>query len=148
MFRRYCTLTVLASAALAVAAQTSAATLYKWTDESGTTHFSERPPAGVTQFEKVTSHYLPGNSPVPAPEAASGAPEAENNEAEASAQTSAQPKPASRERCDKARKNLDALTSFARIRIEENGEMRFLSEDEITTRRMETQAILDDECGF
>ena len=60
----------------------------------------------------------------------------------ASSTTSATP-----DRCEKARKNLEALTSFARIRIEEEGKLRFLTEDEIITRRMETQAVLDDECN-
>ncbi|WP_345426906.1 DUF4124 domain-containing protein [Halioxenophilus aromaticivorans] len=129
------------------------ATLYKWVDADGTTHYSQRPPAETAEFEKVNSYHAPGNSGE-ANEAQADAstkdgitqpsqqPEPTSTEATASA-----PKPASEERCDKARNNLKALNSFARIRIKEDGELRFLTEDEIITRRLEAQALLDDQCN-
>lgn len=126
----------------------AAATLYKWQDEEGTVHYSERPPAGVTEFEKVVSDYSPGNSVTTTEVGAE--PESEkiatpNHENQ---QQNRRSTAASQERCDKARKNLEALNSFARIRIQdENGEMRFLNEEEISSRKMETKTILEDECS-
>lgn len=126
----------------------AATTLYKWTDEDGTIHYSERPPTGQTEFEKVSSNYAPET---PAPSQDTQPDGEENDTTEPSAAAPTQPEaedPAVvAERCAKARKNLEALTSFARIRVQEsNGEFRFLNQDEINQRKMETQALIEDDC--
>ncbi|MFA6228855.1 MAG: DUF4124 domain-containing protein [Rhodanobacter sp.] len=45
---------LIALALLLLAAQVNAQ-VYKWTDASGTTHYSEAPPAKGTKFDKVTT---------------------------------------------------------------------------------------------
>jgi hypothetical protein len=46
-----------------------------------------------------------------------------------------------------ARANLDIIDSNARIRVEENGEARYLSPEEIATEREKYQRIVDENCG-
>jgi len=129
--------------------------LYKWEDDQGITHYSERPPAGVSNFEKVNAEIAPGNAPVDYKPA--GAAETQQKSSDVAAETAAAAAAseqaqastsASDERCEKARKNLEALTSFARIRVKDpDGQVRFLSEQEVNTRKMEAQALLQDECS-
>lgn len=122
----------------------SAQLLYKWKDEDGITHFSERPPAGVDNYERVRSSVSPGNAPV------QYQPQGENDEEsdEGTEQVAEQSDADNSARCENARKNLEALQSFARIRVRDpNGELRFLSEGEVTERRQEYVQILNDLCG-
>lgn len=125
----------------------NATTLYKWFDENGIVHYSERPPVGVTNFEKVTRDATPGNSPV---EYETETPDSEAQDQESGDPTGQSAQQAAGDnsaRCDNARKNLEALNSFARIRVQEpDGRMRFLSEQEIQERKLEYNAILEDEC--
>ena len=46
-----------------------------------------------------------------------------------------------------ARSNLEVINSNARIRVEENGETRYLSPEEIEQQRQKFQEIADENCG-
>lgn len=146
-FKRSAVITLLA-AACCLAAGTHAATLYKWTDENGVTHFTERPPAGVTDVEKVRNHVGRGNSPV---EYNSGNDSEQEQAVETQENSGNQPQrdPAvQKARCETAQRNLDSLSSFVRIREkDENGELRFLSEEEVADRRRGFKEVIEKECG-
>jgi hypothetical protein len=136
--------TITLSILLSLCGTASADFLYKWKDEDGITHFSERPPAGVENYERVRSSISPGNAPV------QYQPPGESDEEsdESAEQVAEQSDVDNSARCDNARKNLEALQSFARIRVRDpNGELRFLSEAEVTERRQEYVQILNDLCG-
>lgn len=114
-----------------------AAKVYTWTDENGVTHYGEHPPKGVNakKINARTGH----SEPTPAPAAAT--PE---STAEAAQEAPNYKDP---ERCDAARKNLDTLTSGARIRIpDENGNMRYLADDEREAKVAETEKIIEESC--
>ena len=49
--------------------------------------------------------------------------------------------------CATARSNLDVIDRNARIRIEENGEQRYLSPEEIAEKRAEFERIAEENCG-
>ena len=49
--------------------------------------------------------------------------------------------------CATARSNLEVINSNARIRVEENGETRYLSPEEIEQQRQKFQEIADENCG-
>ena len=114
--------------------------VYKWTDEKGRTHFSERPPLG-TQTEVVKpqiGHSEPVNYGAAAPEKAK-----EEKKAEADKEALKDP-----ERCDAARKNLDTLKTYTRIKIKgEDGEYRFLTPDEQTQKTNEAAKAIEESCG-
>lgn len=113
-----------------------AAKVYTWTDENGVTHYGEHPPKGVNakKINARTGH----SEPTPTPETPEAAPE--------TAQPAA-PNFKDPERCEAARKNLDTLTSNARIKIpDENGNMRYLTDDEREGKVTETEKIIEESC--
>jgi hypothetical protein len=49
--------------------------------------------------------------------------------------------------CETARSNLDIIERNSRIRVEEDGEQRFLSQEEINEKKQEFQTMVDENCG-
>lgn len=106
---------------------------YKWVDESGQTHFSDRPPPGVV-VEQIQIRPPPSSlSPEQAAErvdqlrmqqAAEAARRGEEDKAEAGAEAEAQVRYARRERCDRARWALAALETQRPVYRDENGAYR------------------------
>ena len=112
--------------------------VYKWTDEKGQVHFSERPPLG-TQTEVVKpqiGHSEPVNYETAAAEKA--------KEEKAGTEKNALKDP---ERCEVARQNLEKLKTYVRIRIkDENGEYRFLTPEELTQKTNEASKAIEESC--
>ncbi|MBW0149444.1 DUF4124 domain-containing protein [Marinobacter sp. CAU 1620] len=149
MNKKILTLTLL----LAVVPGVSmSASVYKWTDENGVTHFGDRQPTGKPS-EKVnvrSGTASPSTSSRKSPqERMSDLQEQQNEEAEQRRETAAEE--ARRKQrdanCATARSNLDVIDSNARIRVEENGEQRYLSPEEIADQRQKFQEIADENCG-
>ncbi len=141
-------ISTLLAAVCCLAVGSHAATLYKWTDDNGVIHFTEHPPAGVTNVEKVRNHVGRGNSPVQynGSRQDSSADQSTNSQQNSNNQPQRDPA-VQKARCETARKNLDALSSFVRIREkDENGELRFLSEEEVQERRQNFKSIIEKEC--
>jgi hypothetical protein len=113
--------------------------IYKWTDNKGQVHYSERPPLG-TQTEVVKpqiGHSEPVNYETAATEKA---PEAKK----AASAKNALKDP---ERCDAARKNLDLLKTYTRIKIQgDDGEYRFLTPDEQKQKADEAAKAIEESC--
>lgn len=49
--------------------------------------------------------------------------------------------------CETARSNLSILQRNSRIRVEEEGEQRYLSEEEIAEQRVKFEEIAEENCG-
>lgn len=148
MNKRILTLAIiLAAAPLA----TSGASVYKWTDENGVTHFGDRQPTGQ-QAEQVnvrsgtSSGGQQGQSPQEQLEEleARQADEAEKREESAAEEARRKQREAN---CETARSNLRILDRNSRIRVEEDGEQRYLSPEEIDEQRQKFQEIADENCG-
>lgn len=122
---------------------TASEKVYKWTDEKGLTHYSERPPLG-TQTEIVKPEIgrsEPVNYGVPSDEKAK---EGTKLEKKVDDEKSALKDPA---RCDSARKNLDTLKTYARIKIKgDDGEYRFLTPDEQKQKADEATKVIEESC--
>ena len=124
-------------------ALTAAEKVYKWTDEKGLIHYSERPPLG-TQTEIVKpeiGHSEPVNYGVPSDDKA-------KDEGKVAKKVDDE-KRALRdpERCELARKNLDTLKTYARIKIKgDDGEYRFLTPDEQKQKADEATKIIEESC--
>ncbi|MCG2580998.1 MAG: DUF4124 domain-containing protein [Marinobacter sp.] len=129
----------------------SAASVYKWTDEQGVTHFGDRQPTGQ-QAERVnvrsgtSSGGQQGQSPQEQLEEleARQADEAEKREESAVEEARRKQREAN---CETARSNLRILDRNSRIRVEEEGEQRYLSPEEIDEQRQKFQEIADENCG-
>lgn len=147
MNRKIITLAVLLVAAPAMS---SAASVYKWTDEEGVTHFGDRQPTGRPSESvsiRTGKRSEDGRkSPQEQVEALENqeAEEAERKEETAVEEARRKQREAN---CETARSNLSILQRNSRIRVEEEGEQRYLSEDEIEEQRVKFEEIAKENCG-
>ncbi|MBN7770483.1 DUF4124 domain-containing protein [Marinobacter daepoensis] len=148
MNRKILLLTVL----MAAPGLATSASVYKWTDEQGITHFGDRQPTGQA-VEQVNVRSGTSQS------SASGRQSAQEQlgelEEQQAAQQQRQAESAAEEarrkqreaNCATARSNLEVINSNARIRVEEKGETRYLNPDEIEQQRQRFQEIANENCG-
>jgi hypothetical protein len=129
----------------------NAASVYKWTDADGVTHFGDRQPTG-TQAEQISvksgqsSVANTNSSPqqrLDELEQRQQAASEESLAAEAAAAQQAQRKT----NCDAAQQNLEVISKNARIRVSDNGEQRFLTPDEISQQKEKYEEIVEQNCG-
>jgi hypothetical protein len=132
-------------------AMVNAATVYKWTDADGVTHFGDRQPTG-TQAEQISvrsgqSSVVNNNSSpqqqVDELEQRQQAASEESLAADAATTRQTQRKT----NCDAARQNLEIISNNARIRISEDGEQRFLTPDEISQQKQTYEDMVEQNCG-
>jgi hypothetical protein len=113
---------------------------YKWEDENGVTHYTSTPPKDA-ENTKVRTYNTKG-SPVSATTA-----KTEDKTKTTSIPTAVSEAPKKDpERCKLARKNLETLKQHARVRIEENGKLRYLSEKEHAQKMDDAQKTIKDNC--
>jgi hypothetical protein len=135
---------MLASVTLAAVAQN---THYRWLDDRGNPVHSDRPPEDGQNYEVVTT----GSSLMREVEGSKGAvpPETAPRVGNEFEQTDKEPAQIKKnpEYCDRAQKNLETLDNFRRIRVrDENGEFRYLSEEEVEEQRREAKAAISVHC--
>ncbi|MBD2859694.1 DUF4124 domain-containing protein [Spongiibacter sp. KMU-158] len=117
---------------------------YRWQDESGGLHYSQKPPVG-RNYEFIKDNFSKARSTRTQVEVeADSAPTANNNLIPAPTNESgmqAMP-PKDPERCAQAKRNLQTLNSEGvRIRTtDENGQSRFLNAEEIEEQRERAKA--------
>jgi hypothetical protein len=143
---------ILALALCIITAPTlaSAQSVYKWTDEDGVTHFGDRQPTG-TQAESVSirTGKRSGSSSMSPQEQVQQINAREADEAESREMTAAEE---AREKqraanCETARSNLALISTGSRIKVMEDGEERFLNEQEIAEKREQFEEIAELNCG-
>ncbi len=125
--------------------------VYKWTDEDGITHFGDRQPAG-TRAETVnirtggSANRVAGQSPQDQVEELEGRQQdaAERQRLEVVEEARQKQRSAN---CEAAQSNLRILASTSRIRVEEDGEQRYLTPDEIIEKRKSFEQIAQENCG-
>ncbi|MCQ4265208.1 DUF4124 domain-containing protein [Stutzerimonas stutzeri] len=134
---------------LALCGNVMAAQVYKWVDAQGVTHFGAQPPQGQ-QVETVNTVTAPAK---PAAKPDNVAPDEADSEADQSSidrkvkqQVAAQE--AERKRyCESMRTNLAQLQNNPRVRVEDNGDTRRISEEERQTRIAETRDKIAEHCN-
>ncbi|SHK84915.1 protein of unknown function [Marinobacter antarcticus] len=148
MNRKTLMLTLLMTVAPGMA---MSASVYKWTDENGITHFGDRQPVGASS---ETVNVRSGTSSGAATSRSSPQKrlgelqEQQQNEADREKETAVE---AARRKqreanCENARSNLKVIESNARIRIQEDGEMRYLSPEEIAEQKEKLEEIAAENC--
>lgn len=122
--------------------------VYKWTDESGVIHYGDKRPEGAkTETLRVESH---SSSVRTSPQDQLKALEEQKDRAsmaEDELKKEGQAKQQTQERCEQAKSNLLTIENNARIRIEENGELRYMTPEEITAKKDEMSKIVEEACG-
>ncbi len=121
--------------------------VYKWTDESGIIHYGDKHPDGTqTETLRVESHT---SSARKSPQDQLKALEEQQEKAsmaENELKKEEQAKEQTQERCEQAKSNLLTIENNARIRIEENGELRYMTPQEITNKKDEMSKIVTEAC--
>ncbi len=115
----------------------SAEDYYKWIDDKGVTHYSEKAPKNTATVKGSTQT---GHS----------APITYNAvKTEKGLQGSADKSQESKDpaRCETAKSNLESIRKSSRIKVKgENGEFRYLSQDEIAKRKKEATKAVKNNC--
>lgn len=141
---------ITSSLLLAISASAMASQVYKWVDAQGVTHFSAQPPQG----QEATSV----NTAAPPPKPAA----AEEKKAAPTFDSIADPEQAAidekvkqevaaeeakrKQYCEDVRTNLAQLQNNPRLRMEIDGEVRRLNEDERQSRISEAQKSISTNC--
>lgn len=141
---------ITSSLLLAISATAMASQVYKWVDAQGVTHFSAQPPQG----QDATSVNTAAPPPKPAV--------AEEKKAAPTFESIADPEQAAidekvkqdiaakeverKKYCADVRTNLSQLENNPRIRMEVEGEVRRLSEDERQSRISEAEKAIAENC--
>lgn len=141
-------LTVLASGlALALCGNAMAAQVYKWVDAQGVTHFGAQPPQGQ-QVETVNTVVAPGKSVTAQAPASQEKSEPDQQSIDRKVKQQVAEQEAERKRyCETMRTNLAQLQNNPRVRVEENGETRRITEEERQARITETRDKIAENCN-
>lgn len=143
--------------ALALCLPLHAGKIYKWQDENGSWHYSEKPPLEVTpetiklKTEKADSEEAESTEELNQEEAPSstGEEQAEKTPLPKSPEVLAAEQARKAENCEKAKKNLDTLTHRSKVLIddEERGEQRYLDEEEHESWKEKSRAQVEEFCN-
>ncbi|NWB94157.1 DUF4124 domain-containing protein [Pseudomonas agarici] len=136
---------LIGSLLLALSPLCQAASIYKWVDAQGVTHFDAQPPPGqpVSVVTPTIAPPAPPRSQVPA-----SSPVGDQRAVDAKVKKRLAERDAMlKVFCDKARTNLARLQNDPRVREEVNGEPRRLTEEERQTRLIETRKAIEENCS-
>lgn len=133
----------LLAAALLLLAPQVFAQAYKWTDSSGTVHYSETPPPTGTKYQRMTTtgSSEPLAQPAPADEKPS------------TAQTAPAPQPvadtpANRAKfCSSLKSNLDMLKGDGPLVIQQDGQQKLINDDQRKSQVNAVQAQYQQYCA-
>jgi hypothetical protein len=137
----------------AVASVSASDTYYRWRDEQNKLVVSDRPPTDdrveyevVSQNSSLIRRVKPGEGAVPPETVPRPGNQFEQVDIRQEQRTEVAKNP---ESCARAKDNLETLNTTARIRIrdEDNGELRFLSEEEKETQRQKARDIIRVHCS-
>mgnify|MGYP003673348460 CR=1 FL=1 len=127
----------------------SYAEVYKWTDKNGNTHYSDIKPNAVTS-EKLNIKSANSSQPRTSPQnAAKQLDQTKAKELQAKAeklQSQAQ-KQETTTQCQSVRDNLKTLQENSRIKINENGTLRYMTPEELETKKQEYSEQISNLCS-
>lgn len=140
-------LTILAgSLLLALSSSGMASQVYKWVDAQGVTHFGAQPPQGQ-HAEALNTATPPPKTVESAPADAATTGDSEQRVIDRKVKKQVAEQEAERQHyCTTLRTNMAQLQNNPRVRMEEEGEMRRLNEEERQARISETQKKIGDTC--
>ncbi|SFR86657.1 protein of unknown function [Marinobacter daqiaonensis] len=129
----------------------AAASVYRWTDENGVVHYGDREPSGRSA-EKVSVKSGTSRSSEERASPQAQVEAMEKNEAERTRRENESAVEEARRKqreanCQAAEANLQIIRSNARIRVEENGEQRYLTPEEIEEQKEKYKQVAEENCG-
>ena len=132
---------------LALCGNVMAAQVYKWVDAQGVTHFGAQPPQGqqVESVNTVTAPAKPAATPAPVAEDET---EDDQQSIDRKVKRQVAEQEAERKRyCETMRTNLAQLQNNPRVRVEEKGETRRITEEERQAKIAETRSKIAETCN-
>lgn len=140
-------LIVAGSLLLALSGSAMAGQIYKWVDAQGVTHFGAQPPTGQTA-ETLNTVVAP---PKPSTQASKAeqpdTPDVAQRDIDRKVKEQVATQEAERKRyCETLRTNLAQLENNPRVRVEDNGEMRRITEEERQSRIGEAKQKIGENC--
>lgn len=134
---------------LSIATSSNSAPLYEWVDENGVKHFSQQPPEHMPNMRPTNVSGIPSVSGENTTEQEQVAVTPETGSSEVIPEVEKVDNPVkSPELCEQARKNIQQLTDFRRVRApdKETGELRYLSDEEKETQMANWQKRAETYC--
>lgn len=148
--RRLRHLLVLPAIALALPAS---AEIYRWTDDTGETHFGANPPAGVeaepvsTSQTNTIENASRQSENEDEEEASQGEePSDDQGDREQNPEDQKEREEIRQQNCEAARQALKTLEQNARVQVMEDGERRYLSQEEKEAERERYEKLQDENC--
>ncbi|BCD84797.1 hypothetical protein PSm6_12040 [Pseudomonas solani] len=152
---------------LALSGSVMASQVYKWVDAQGVTHFGAQPPQGQDATSVSTGAAQPKEvkptfenpypvqpkaeekaaTPAPAKPGKASSDEQQKALDEKVKSDVAKQEAERKKYCDTMRTNLAQLQNNPRVRVEENGQLRFLGEEERQAKMAETKKSIDENCN-
>lgn len=126
-----------------------ASEIYKWTDNDGASHYSDKKPANVSSKNIKVNTGKSSGTRTSVQEQAQTLHETKSQQLAIQAQK-LQDDTDKRDhdaRCQTLRDNLVKFKENSRIKINDNGALRFLSPEEISVKTKQYQQTLKDECN-
>ncbi len=136
------------SVLLTLSTGATAGQIYKWVDAQGNVHFGSQPPEGQ-EAASVNPNISQPKIAAPAakaPEASGEDKEQEKLDEQARAAASKREEEL-KVYCERIRKDLAQMKASPRVRVEENGELRRLTEEERQDRIAKSEASIKENCN-
>lgn len=132
---------------LALSTSAMAGQIYKWVDAQGNTHFGAQPPEGQ-QAAEVNPNISQPKIAAPQPAKLDDSKkDTEQEKLDQDARAAAAKQEKERKTfCEETRKDLAQIKANPRLRIEEKGEVRRLTEDERQERIAKSEASIKEHC--
>jgi len=146
---------VLGLSAVAITAAAEEVSVYRWVDNDGVPHFTDRPPSGApAELTGIRSQRTdPGAVQARVEQESEDFTEAQKRRADTSderdeaAQQRSETRQQRAENCEKARERLETYSTARRLyRPMPDGERDYLSSEEMDTARASAQQEVDDWC--
>lgn len=123
------------------------AEVYKWVDEHGNTHYADKKPNNT----ESKSIHIRNTTSTPNQRTSSQSNAINEQQARAAQAKNEVAQEAARQKdlekkCALIRNNLKAIAESSRLRVEENGELRYLTPEEIATKKSTHEAQLAEFC--
>ncbi len=120
---------ILLLATLLVVSASASAGLYKWVDENGNVHYSQKPPRDK-QYKKLRAPAPVTTSPQPLYKSVKIKPDAPTKEDEFIASKQAEIKRLRAKNCKQSRENLKNYQIYRRFKNNKTGEVTIITEEE------------------
>lgn len=136
------------SVLLALSANVNAGQIYKWEDAQGNVHFGSQPPEGQDSTQVNPNISQPKISPAPSKTVADDGAEDEEQKAidDKVKKDVAKQETERKKYCESARNNLAQLKNNPRVLVEENGQVKRLTEEERQSRIAESEKAIETTC--